>query len=619
MSISSATTPKPGASSKNGGSTTTRRDHTRALAGSRPLRLQPRPGQGKTASDATYDRGLNGGRVRAVGQIYWAVRELKRIELAGGTLPAEASTWVAGHLERVPELKTMTNVEDGFPRGTVVTWTGAIVNSEFDSFSGDFRLRALENALGEARTFESNAAAGARAWINAPQNLSLIVEDLEGASEGGKDFPRVWEILTWVLPAAGGQASAQLDQALAARIFSLIQKLPNDTRSLAIDGIAAWLSSWSRLISDHARLAKLWFELWPQAVFVTNARGEDTLAFDTADDDDERKNNIDTLNSPAGKLVGVFLEICPDLKQVPAPFAEAPLKEMRQRIFEAPGRSGLIGRVRLLEELEYFLLADVSWAREKLIGALREETVQRAILWRALANRTHFAAVAEVGSEMASVAINNQYDRTTRKVMAFTLVAYLLNCFWRETIPAIEPTLVQQVLRAADDEIRAHSANVLNNFIQGGVSAAKSDQDRNALAGAIFEKSIRPLLEQVWPQERSLTSPGVAKALADLPASCGIRFAEAVDAVTRFIVPFEAWSMLEFGFYGANDDEPQLARIDDPLKAEAFLKLLDLSIGHAEGAIVPYEIGGALARIALVNPPLEHDQRFRRLSALSRR
>jgi hypothetical protein len=77
--------------------------------------------------------------------------------------------------------------------------------------------------------------------------------------------------------------------------------------------------------------------------------------------------------------------------------------------------------------------------------------------------------------------------------------------------------------------------------------------------------------------------------------------------------------MSAYGLYGSGDDGLKLNRIDEEKKADAFLTLLDLTIGRQEGATIPSDLGQALQRIGEVAPTLARDRRFRRLAALSRR
>jgi hypothetical protein len=173
------------------------------------------------------------------------------------------------------------------------------------------------------------------------------------------------------------------------------------------------------------------------------------------------------------------------------------------------------------------------------------------------------------------------------------------------------------MLRVLDDEVRGYAANVLQRFVMELTEKSTSPSDSGS-PEELFRRAVRPFLAQVWPQERSLATPGVARSLSDLPAVCGEAFSEAVDAIDRFLVPFECWSMLEYGLYGDDGGEPKLSRINNSVKAEAFLRLLDRTIGTAEGAVIPLDLADALEQVRLVAPQLAETQRFRRLGALAR-
>jgi hypothetical protein len=167
-----------------------------------------------------------------------------------------------------------------------------------------------------------------------------------------------------------------------------------------------------------------------------------------------------------------------------------------------------------------------------------------------------------------------------------------------------------------DDEVRAYAANTIQRFVND-VSAGKSETTPSA--ATLFRMAAAPFLGQVWPQERSLATPGVSKALADLPATSDEGFAEAVRAIERFLVPFDCWSMLDYGLYGDEDGEKKIKLIDDFPKAEALLHLLDLTIGTSEGAVIPLDLTDALDQIKDVAAQLSERPTYRRLATAARR
>jgi hypothetical protein len=72
--------------------------------------------------------------------------------------------------------------------------------------------------------------------------------------------------------------------------------------------------------------------------------------------------------------------------------------------------------------------------------------------------------------------------------------------------------------------------------------------------------------------------------------------ADAVKAIKRFLVPFECWSMLEYGLYGEwrRKAERDLRTVNDQSKASALLLLLDRTVGTSESAVIPYDLTAAL-------------------------
>jgi len=173
------------------------------------------------------------------------------------------------------------------------------------------------------------------------------------------------------------------------------------------------------------------------------------------------------------------------------------------------------------------------------------------------------------------------------------------------------------MIRSLDDEVRASGAEAVQRFVRDLSASRKGEQAPPP--EVLFRTAAKPFLQQVWPQERSLATPGVSRALADLPATAREAFAEAVGIIERFLVPFECWAMLDYGLYGKEDGNPKLSSIDNPEKAAAFLRLLDLTIGADEGSVIPYGLAEALDQIRRVSPNLAENQVFRRLATAARR
>ncbi|WP_312794465.1 hypothetical protein [Tianweitania sp.] len=564
--------------------------------------------------------------------LYWSIREFKRIECAGGHLTGRLKSWVDAQGKQFDDLDVVT-IDEGFLETVSVRSAPRSPDDKFNTIEGTSRLRALETALQTRRGgWDDDPAERANDWLREPGKAALILSDLEASGDGGDEFPTVWNRFGWAhSPESKSSAPANPEDEVE-RVLKLLNQLSKGTLLAAIEGISAWLSAWEKQLVTTRLMLPVWSRIWPIAVDATNkapkSKETDLRIRAPSVDDDREPMDIETLNSPAGKLVGVFLAACPRLRRGKHAFTKGSVeRSMRDIVVAAAGTSGLIVRKRLIEALPYFLNADPEWTKKHLVAPLRQDDGASLALWQAIAHRTHFTKVLKIiGSEMADRATDLRLARETRQRLAFSIVVETLHAFREDREPAIPFPRVTQMLRTLDDEIRASAANAIQQFVnelsKSGASqgqAGGEEDNRREHAGDIFRCAVAPFLLRVWPQERSLATPGVSNALADLPATSGEAFAEAVEVISRFLVPFDCWSLLDFGLYGDKNGNKKLALIDDGDKARALLNLLDLTVGSVEGAVIPYDLTDALDQIKAVAPSLSEERAFQRLSTSARR
>ena len=403
------------------------------------------------------------------------------------------------------------------------------------------------------------------------------------------------------------------------RVLDLLVKLPNGTISRSIGGISYWLDCWKKYVVAVPNWSAVWLRAWPLAVETTNAmqppNEEPNLNVVMQPGSDE-PYDLDTLNSPAGKLVGVFLAARPELEENPRPFdGPSDLGEVRDHVINASGRSGLIAKHRMVEALGYFLYADKEWTEENLICPLRADDAGALAFWRSVGHRTQFTDILEIiGNDMVDRTTDSQLGRETRGSLAFSLVIESLHALREGREPAVRQDSIQQMIRSLDDEVRAECVEAITRFVSK-LSESSEREPNPPSPEHLFRSAVKPFLRDVWPQERSLTSPGISNRISRLPAIARGEFAEAVDTIERFLVPFECWSMGEYGLYG--DDE--LSMIDNKAKAEALLRLLDRTVGTAENAVIPYDLGEAFEQVRGVVPSLARTPEYRRLETAARR
>ena len=562
------------------------------------------------------------------GRMYWAVRETKRIEVGGGDLPSNAKTWLQAEITRFPDLVEM-KIDKGLPAAPRVHVDRSYPDERFDRLHGVTRLRSLETALSSGRGgSDYPAVLRAGDWLGRPENAILVLGDLESAADGGDEFPLVWNRLGWTHAPTQQNGDEVPERDLGRegeRVLHLMGKLSEKTLSAAVAGISNWLRGWSPHLGNSAVASRIWLRVWPIAVKATDdepqrAQSIELNVLASKKSDDRETRDLDTLNNPTGKLVSAFLSACPSLAEIPSPFLHgSTLRVMRDAIIDCTGRSGLISRYWLLEHVRYFLQADRDWTQQNLIDPLFQDDDVSLVLWRAAAQGPLFTdTLTTIGDAMVERATDRRLGRETRTRLVFSLIVESLHAFRESRGPAVSNPRIQQMLRSIDDGIRADAADTIRRFVLD-VSKFESESDPSSAAATVFCLAAAPFLAQVWPLERSLATPGVSSALARLPATSGEGFAEAVETIERFLVPFECWSMLEYGLYGDDGGKRKLSIINDEMKARALLRLLDLTVGTSEDATVPHDLTDALDQIRRVAPGLVSSPAFRRLSTAARR
>jgi hypothetical protein len=581
-------------------------------------RLRKGPPRSGWARKASADR------VR-MAQTYRALQELRRIEVAGGTLSRADRAWVRSRIGRFPDLEGMLRIDEGFLAGVKTMWIEPSPDSSYDLLQGEARLQALEEALrSERRGWDDDPARGATDWMRARGNCLNVVADLEAAQDAGAAYPEVWDRFGWThspkMDDAAGSDRPDLAEECS-RVLALLLRLSLPTVTRAIEGISFWLSAWEKWVVAQPHGIEAWFRIWPIAVEATNAAqsaGEPIELNAVARSDQGEPMDLDTLNSPTGRLVGVFLAACPPVKPHERPFeAESPLRRMRDAIEDTTLRSRLIAQHRMAEHLNYFLRADRPWAEGYLVAALDADTPEAISLWRAIARQTRSSFVLKgIGKSMIKRTTDPALGRESRGSLVFSLVVECLYSCLDGRAPAVPYSRVQQMLRSLDDEVRRRAAEAVTQFVRE-VSGSSGSGSRSRPREEVFRSAARPFLQRVWPQERSLVTPEVSRALARLPVASGDAFADAVDTIERFLVPFDSWSISDYGFRRAEGAEQTLSAINTETKASALLRLLGQTI-RPGGLVVPYDLADALEAIRRIAPSLTADPVFRRLATAAR-
>lgn len=556
-------------------------------------------------------------------RLSWVARELKAIRVRGGRLALKDEALLRVNIDDFPDPTQTDRVDEELSK---VPNTQRVVGSPeplLNKLDGVERLRVMEQALAAPRPNWGDSQGDlAGEWMKRLDNSSRILEDFEASPGAGAEFPRTWELFCWRHRPPQDDTGDKRERALVAeagRVLCLLFSLSEDAISKAIGGVSHWLSSWEKYVVKVSSWPAVWLRAWPFAVELTNAMQEryvvpDLNVFDKSEAD--QTDDLDVLNPPSGKLVSVFLEA---LEGTRAPFdSPGDLQRVRDEVINATGHSGLIAKYLMIESLRYFLHVDREWTTERLVQPLRTDDAGALDLWRALSRQTQSKDVlCVIGDDLINRTIDYRLHRATRGSLAFSVVIESLHALWQNRKPAIAQERVQQMIRSLDDEVRAECARAIIRYV-GELTEQNEKNPDPPSPEQLFQCSARPFLRQVWPKERSLASPGASEELARLPAIVRGEFAKAVNTIERFLVPFECWSIFDYGFE-ENGQMTIAVIVDDIEKAKALLRLLDRTIGTAEEAIVPHDLGDALELVRNVASKLARSPEYRRLETVASR
>ena len=242
-------------------------------------------------------------------RLYWAVRELKRIEVAGGRLSPDVGSWIQSGIEKFPDLAEM-KIDEGLPVTPRLYTVPPNPDDRFDTLHGLPRLRSLEAALSSNRNGRDDApAVRASDWLRLPENTISVISDLESTNDGGDEFSHVWDRLCWThiptLRETEGVPERDV-QDEAERVLRLLDKLSDKTLSASVASISNWLRGWSQHVIASMVGLRVWLRVWPIAVSATNDEPEhledrflNVLA--STQDDDREGDDLDTLNTPSAQ------------------------------------------------------------------------------------------------------------------------------------------------------------------------------------------------------------------------------------------------------------------------------------------------------------------------------
>ncbi len=540
---------------------------------------------------------------------YLKVKELFRIQLAGNELPDEISKWLTLHIKAHSHIQKMKDVtfefqkrdfEDDAPEQEQL--------SDIEKLSGIELLEQLNTYLNKEP--DNNGISyfqKARHWLDTGVNVTTVLNELSNHKSTKKHFPFLWKYLCRSL-------QNTINKNEISTILELIRKLHLSDLEFAMTELTDLLLTRYEEFKEDRKFLSVLLGILPMAVHVTNSK-ELNESGELIHSDTEI---LDYLNNPVGRLVSVFLRLVSDNSDaVKRLNIKDDLRGARDAFLRASGYSGVVAKYQFILQLPYFFITDEAWAKSNLITILSSSEEKPPAFWQALAQNNHFREVLQhIGKVIAEKVLDLTLSRNTRGALLSSLVLESLHSYNDKRIPEVPNITIQQVLRQVDDEIRVKGAQITSKFYKD--MQIERPKFKPKSPETLFADSIKPFFENVWPKDRFLVTKGISAAFAKIPSNAGNSFSEAVKVISPFMIPFDCWSMADFGFFDIGNNDSKYDLINSSLKAESLLHLLDISIGKSEGSRFPHDLSKALAFIKRSSPKSASFLSYKRLAALTR-
>ena len=309
----------------------------------------------------------------------------------------------------------------------------------------------------------------------------------------------------------------------------------------------------------------------------------------------------DALNAPAGRLTEVLLKkLSKGNGDNEIPDA---MRKRLERLVDAPGKPGLLARVRLAAEVSYLFDRAPSWTKSRILPLFDWSSPDAADAWAA-----------------------RRYSNYIGSPELFDLFKQpFLEMFGRNDVPSEDLDTfsgwLTEILiankRRNDDGYPLKGTEARAALRRAGAKALSSVGHRLAVEmertkpeerATQWRTVVGPVFQEIWPLDVELQTPASTFKLTQILMATGEAFAEAAEVIVPFIRPDDPRS---------RSTVFSIAKASEELYASSPSKMLDL-IAAVVGDAAPgsvYSLKEALDRIRAVDPKLADTRKFQKLAS----
>lgn len=265
---------------------------------------------------------------------------------------------------------------------------------------------------------------------------------------------------------------------------------------------------------------------------------------------------------------------------------------------KAPGRQGLFARAVLIRYISFIVEIDANDVVDTLSNALGESSVEASALRSILVSDTAVSAPASraLHRHILKGALELGKERRGARAAAAKILHPALSIVQGKhdaTHWGISLADTATCLREGPDSLRSGATHLLRDWIR------QIDGD----PALVWRESVRLLLDEVWPREKTLRSADQSIHFAELAIAAGEAFPEAL----AYLHPYMGAEVTATSIY---EIEKSKAPEQFPLETLALLWRLF----GASSKSLAYGIAPVLDRLVVAMPQIDYDRRLQSLN-----
>jgi hypothetical protein len=307
----------------------------------------------------------------------------------------------------------------------------------------------------------------------------------------------------------------------------------------------------------------------------------------------------DALNAPTGQLAEVVLR---KITKGSASELADHIRTRLDRLVDAPGKAGLLARVRLARDVPFLFDHAPDWTTSRIIPLFDWSSPDAASVWSARKYSSYIGSPKLFGlTKQSFLQIFGRSDTSTEDLRTFAewLTTLLIANYASGAGYPLLDTEARSALRRAGESAMSSVGHRLA-VEMGSATPGQKIKRWQTVVGAVFRA--------IWPLDVELQTSAATFQLVQILLATGDAFPEAADVIIPFIRPDDPH---------AHTTVFSIAEASDALFQVAPSKMLDL-IAAVVGEALPgsvYALGKALARLRAVDPSLADTRKFHKLLA----